>query len=47
MKIEAKYKEFNPIIFDVGVKYNTNLDGKKKFFEIGSHVFFKNLYDRP
>jgi hypothetical protein len=47
MKIEARYKDFNPIIFEVGVKYMSNLDGKKKFFDIGSHVFFKNLKDRP
>jgi hypothetical protein len=38
MRMEAKYKDYNPIEFDVGVKYLPSL---------GSHVFFKNIYDRP
>ena len=45
--MEAKYKDYNPIVFDISVKYLPGLDGKTRFFDIGSHVFFKNLYDRP
>lgn len=45
--MEAKYKDYNPITFEVSVKYLPNLDGSTRLFDLGSHVFFKNLYDRP
>jgi len=42
VKVVATYKDFNPIEFDLLVKYLPNLDGKTKFLDLGTHVFYKN-----
>ena len=49
MKVEAKYKEFLPLYFNVNVTYLSNLDGKTKILDLGTHVFYKSSapYMRP
>ena len=47
INMKATYKDYNPINFDLLVKYNPNLDGKTKFVDLGTHIFFKNLGGRP
>jgi len=47
IKVEAKYKDFKPVVFDLDVKYLPNLDGKIKFVDLGTHVFYKNDKSRP
>ena len=44
VKVIATYKDFNPIEFDLQVKYLPNLDGKTKFLDLGTHVFHKNNF---
>jgi hypothetical protein len=41
MKVEARYKDFIPIVFEVEVKYLSNLDGKIKYVDLGTHIFYK------
>jgi hypothetical protein len=43
---EAKYKDYRPIEFALDVRYLPNLDGKVRFVDLGTHVFFKK-WDRP
>lgn len=43
---EAKYKDFHPIKFELEVRYLPNLDGRVRFVDIGTHVFFKKN-ERP
>jgi len=33
--------------FDLNVKYLPNLDGKSKFVDLGTHIFFKKETTRP
>jgi hypothetical protein len=40
--VTGTYKDFNPIQFELEVDYLANLDGKSKFVDLGSHVFYKN-----
>lgn len=42
MKVEARYKDFIPVIFELEVKYLSNLDGKTKFVDLGTHIFYKH-----
>lgn len=42
MKVKATYKDYAPIDFDLVVNYISNLDGKIKFVDLGTHVFYKN-----
>ena len=42
MKVEARYKDFLPIIFELEVKYLSNLDGKIKYVDLGTHIFYKS-----
>lgn len=44
IKVTATYKDFNPIEFDLQVKYLPNLDGKTKFLDLGTHIFHKNNF---
>lgn len=46
MRVEAKYKDYHPVVFDLDVKYLPNLDGKVRFVDLGTHAFFKK-WDRP
>lgn len=47
VRVEAKYKDYLPINFDLQVKYYPNLDGKIKFVDLGTHVFYKKVDARP
>lgn len=42
MKVEARYKDFVPIMFELEVKYLSNLDGKIKYVDLGTHIFYKS-----
>ena len=46
VKIHAVYKDFQPIDFELDVKYLPNLDGRTKFVDLGTHVFFRNSTQR-
>lgn len=41
LQVEAKYKTYKPITFDFLVRYLPNLDGKIRFVDLGTHVFYK------
>jgi hypothetical protein len=45
--VRATYKDFLPIDFDLTVRYLPNLDGKTKFVDLGTHVFFHSSTQRP
>jgi hypothetical protein len=47
VKVRATYKDFQPIDFEMLVKYLPNLDGKTKFVDLGTHVFYRNATQRP
>lgn len=47
VKVHAVYKDYLPIDFDLNVKYLPNLDGKTKFVDLGTHIFFKANQKRP
>jgi len=47
VKVRATYKDFLPIDFDLAVRYLPNLDGRTKFVDLGTHVFFKSAAQRP
>jgi hypothetical protein len=47
VKVHASYKDFIPIEFDLLVRYLPNLDGKTKFVDLGTHVFYKESTPRP
>jgi len=47
VKVVASYKDFIPIEFDLLVKYLPNLDGKTKFVDLGTHVFYKDSTQKP
>lgn len=47
VKVKATYKDFLPIEFVLKVKYLPNLDGKIKFIDLGTHIFYKNPAKRP
>ena len=38
---EARYNDYPPVKFEVDVRYLPNLDGRVKFADLGTHVFFK------
>jgi hypothetical protein len=42
VKVKASYKDFTPITYSLNVKYLPNLDGKTKFIDLGTHIFYKN-----
>ena len=42
VKVKATYKDFQPITYSLNVKYLPNLDGKTKFIDLGTHIFYKN-----
>jgi len=42
MKVKATYRDYVPLDFDLVVKYISNLEGKIKFVDLGTHVFYKN-----
>lgn len=39
--MKAVYKDFEPINYALEVKYNSNLDGKTRFIDLGTHIFYK------
>lgn len=39
--VKATYKDYEPIIYALEVKYNSNLDGKSRFVDLGTHIFYK------
>ena len=45
--MHASYKDYVPIDFDLNVKYLPNLDGKAKFVDLGTHIFYKTTTARP
>lgn len=49
LTVEAKYKEYIPLSFQLKVNYYPNLDGKIKILDLGTHVFYKSTgaYMRP
>jgi len=47
VKVRATYKDYVPIEFDLEVKYLPNLDGKTKFVDLGTHIFYKDTTPRP
>lgn len=47
MRIHATYKDYEPLDFDLNVKYLPNLDGKTKFVDLGTHIFYKSANHRP
>jgi len=47
VKVHATYKDFIPIDFDLDVRYLPNLDGKTKFVDLGTHIFYKDVNARP
>lgn len=47
VKVHAVYKDYLPIDFDLNVKYLPNLDGKTKFVDLGTHIFYKANQKRP
>jgi len=46
IRVEAKYKDFQPLVFNFKVKYLPSLDGKIRFVDLGTHVFYKTQ-NRP
>jgi hypothetical protein len=38
----ATLQDYEPIAFNLDVKYLPNLDGKLKFVDLGTHVFVRN-----
>jgi len=47
VKVRATYKDYNPIDFDLLVRYLPNLNGKTKFVDLGTHIFYKDSTPRP
>jgi len=47
VKVRATYKDFLPLEFALDVRYLPNLDGKTKFVDLGTHVFYKSNTTRP
>ena len=47
LKVNATYKDFIPQQFDLTVKYLPNLDGKTKFVDLGTHIFYRSKTARP
>ena len=45
--MSATYKDYLPLSFDLNVKYLPNLDGKTKFVDLGTHIFYKANTARP
>ena len=43
---KATYKDYQPIKFALDVRYLPNLDGRVKFADLGTHVFYKEN-ERP
>mgnify|MGYP001204070551 FL=1 len=41
IQVKAVYKDFEPINYALEVKYNSNLDGKTRFLDLGTHVFYR------
>lgn len=39
--MHAAFKDYKPIDFVLKVRYNHNLDGKTKFIDLGTHIFYK------
>jgi hypothetical protein len=42
VKIHAAYKDYLPFEFEIDVKYLPNLDGRTKFIDLGTHIFYRN-----
>lgn len=47
MSVEAKYKDYLPIRFDLKVEYALSLDGHQKILDLGTHVFYKSSMQKP
>jgi len=47
VKVHATYPNFLPLDFDLTVKYLPNLDGKTKFVDLGTHIFYKDARGKP
>ena len=39
--VHATYKDFLPINYALEVKYNSNLDDRTRFIDLGTHIFYK------
>jgi hypothetical protein len=47
VKVEAKYLDYVPLVFDLDVKYLSDLDAKIKFVDLGTLIFTKSMDLRP
>jgi hypothetical protein len=47
VKVHAMYKDFVNLNFELDIKYLPNLDGKTKFIDLGTHIFYRNSTIRP
>lgn len=47
VKVHASYKDYMPFDFELIVKYLPNLDGRTKFIDLGTHIFYRNSTQRP
>jgi len=47
VKVKATYKDYLPLEFVLNVRYLPNLDGKTKFVDLGTHIFYKTSTQRP
>ena len=45
--IHASFKDYMPLNFELDIKYLPNLDGKTKFVDLGTHIFYRNTTVRP
>jgi hypothetical protein len=42
VKVEATYRDYVPLTFDILVKFKQSFDKNSKIVELGSHVFYRN-----
>lgn len=47
VKVKASYKDYIPLEFIQKVQFLSSLDGKTKFVDLGTHVFYKTKAQRP
>lgn len=47
VKVKASYKDYIPLEFIQKVQFLSSLDGKTKFVDLGTHVFYKAKAQRP
>ena len=45
--VKASYKDYVPKEFVLTVNFMSNLDGKRKYLDLGTHIFYKASAVRP